>query len=548
LRAGACAVILRGMNKVKEFLFVLGLSLVAVAFADAQEGKSFTLRGSNPDGKAYSGRVELQAQGDGVAVRWITGQAGDVTTGFGIKEGDLVGAGYGAGLYAVAIYETKDNVIHASWAPATPGATVGHYDLKGRPNYTGAYKFADGTRGSVTMTPGKGGAYRMVWELPSGHFEGVGVRVGNALVAVSGKPGAPLGVAGYRPDGVNLEGVWTMAGMTGTGRETWLKDGGSGNGATASSGVASALSVGKNGTMIHFGGEDYELQHKNSAPGKPTAELREYLKPGEDFDGYRKMVAVRLMASNRGDATELARGTLEQVKKSYPDSYTREISMEPDHAVIVFIVLAGKDAEMNVWDFRQTKAGFPCAQFVLRNKPPFETQEKFKAEQDAHFDQWRAELAQLSTQAETVLAATAGNGNGEVAAKKPSAKENLPPELAEAIGADLKKCGAIGQQFIGFIKAGDTKKAVGLMSDNAFKQGSRAEFLSSLDKSLHDLGPLKDFVVDKDATDFGVVDKDMTFTFQGDAQYEKANMRETLRFIRNRAGEIEFVSYTRKQK
>jgi len=172
---------------------------------------------------------------------------------------------------------------------------------------------------------------------------------------------------------------------------------------------AAEATASKDGKTITFDGEEYLLKNNQSSPGQSTSELREYLREGEDWDGYRKMVALRMMSKEiKAEASALANTILEQTKKQYPGSYTKEIFAEPDHAVILYIVVSGENVEFNFWDFRRTPEGYPSVQFVLRNKAPYETAAKFKAEQDARYDTWMADLATLCDRAEKILAATSG--------------------------------------------------------------------------------------------------------------------------------------------
>jgi hypothetical protein len=523
-------------------LISLGFFLATAAFLHAGEDtKSFQVRGSNPDGKTgYTGTVEVRKNGETMDVRWVTGKDNAETIGFGIKGEDTLGAGYGgASLYSIAVYELKGKRIHATWALTSKPGTVGKYDLKGSANFEGSYKFSDGAPGTVTMTPAGDGSYKMKWDLATGHYEGIGVKFGNALVAVAGEPGARLGVAAYRPSGNDIEGVWTNVGLGGVGKELWSLPG------EEKTAQSSGPGASKDGKTISFAGEEYSIKSNTSNPGQPTSEQREYLRQGEEWEGYRKMVALRMMSKSlKGDAADIAKGILAETKKGFPDSFTKEVLLEPDHAVVLFIVISGKDAELNLWDIRRTGNGFPSVQFVLRNKAPYDTIEKFKAEQDKNYDTWLKEAAALNGHAEEILATTAA-GNAPPTA--PTAGNGATPELAEAIGADLKKCGAVGEKFIGLIKEGDTKGAVALMSDKAFTKYTREEFASGLAKVNKLLGPLQDFTPDKDATDFGVVDGVMTFTLKGNAKYANGAAKETLRFIRTK-GEIEFVSYSRETK
>ncbi len=550
------------MAKPLHTLVLVFMTAAVLARAGAEEASAtYQLRGQNPDGKSgYTGTVSVSKQGDTLDVHWFTGTSRQETVGFGVKGEGTVGVGYGGeSLYSVGVYELQDKKIHATWALTSKPGTVGNYNLKGSSAFTGGYKFADGSPGTVTMKPLKGGAYKMVWDLAAGRYEGIGVKIGNALVAVAGAPGANIGVAGYQPKGSAFEGVWTTASLGGVGKENWTPAA-TENAEPASNAPAPAepaagasgqgLTASRDGKTITFDGDDYLLKGNQSAPGQPTSELREYLQQGEDWDGYRKMVALRMMSKElKGDASTIAQGTLARTKKDYPDAYTRSVVLEPDHAVVVFVIVTGKnDAELNLWDFRRTANGFPSAQFVFRDKPPFDTPEKFKAERDKHLDSWLNQLAALSSHAEDIMVASAEKaGDGApVAENKPNAK--VDDQLAEAIAADVNKCGAVAEKFITLLKTGDTKGAVTLMSDGAFKKVSRNDFTAGLTKSSKALGALQTFSPDKSATDFGVVDGVMTFTFQGDAQYANGSTRETLRFIRNNKGEVEFVGYNRAAK
>lgn len=298
------------------------------------------------------------------------------------------------------------------------------------------------------------------------------------------------------------------------------------------------------GTTVEFGGETYGLRENKSIPGQVNSELREYLRKGEDWDGYRKMVALR-MQNVKTNADGLAKATLEQVQSRHPNSYVKEVSMEGDAATILFILVTGSDAELNLFRYQKAGAGIASAQFVLRNKPPYETQKKFKAEQDGQWDTWIKDLARLGESAAALMAATAGKGVPDTAPMVKQGGEDIPPELVKAVKADMDKCAALARQFMAHLKAGETEKAVGLMSDSAFTQVGRAQFLQTVEKSNGVFGALKDYRPDKDATGFGVKDGVMTFLLQADVEYADAKVRETLKFIRNDQGGIELTGYNR---
>ena len=86
------------------------------------------------------------------------------------------------------------------------------------------------------------------------------------------------------------------------------------------------------------------------------------------------------------------------------------------------------------------------------------------------------------------------------------------------------------------------------MSDKGFGKISREQFLQTIEKSNGVLGALESYKPDKSATDFGVKEGVMTFTFQADAEYANGKVRETLTFIRNDQGGVEFIGYNRTAK
>lgn len=517
-------------------LVVLAFCLASFTFSPAQDAMTFNVRGGNPGGVGgYTGEVTLTKLGESTAkVRWVAGVKKEVTEGIAVKTENAIGTAYGGqALYALAVYELKGNRIRATWTMAAKPKESGTYELKGA-DFEGALPFADGTPGSVTFTPGKGGVFKVVWDLQSGRYEGIGLRIGDALVAASGDVNAGFGIGAYAPKGDDIEGMWATTQSQAPGTEKWsLPDGGG--------------EVAGNGKTVEFAGETYELKENKSAPGQVNSELREYLRKGEDWEGYRKMVALR-MQNVKTDAAGLAKSTLEQVQKKHPNSYVKEIEMEEGTATIFFILVTGDDVELNLFRYQQGKGGIASAQFVMRNKPPYDTQKKFKAEQDKQWDKWVEEITALGGKAAALMAATAGQGIPDAAPAAKTGKDEIPPELVKAIKVDMDKCVAIAQKFMGHIQAGETEKAVGLMGDAAFTKVSRADFTKAVEKYNGVFGALKSYKPDKDATDFGVKEGVMTFTLQADAEYANAKVRETLKFIRNDQGGVEFIGYNRNAK
>jgi len=524
-------------------LATVALVIVQSAFSAEGDELKFKVQGTNPGGKGgYTGEVTVSKTSNkqSARLRWVTGSNKAVTEGIGIRTQEgIIGAAYGGkSFYALAVYQIDGNRIHADWALANKPEEVGSYELKS-PDFVGTCKFADGTPGSVTFTEGKNGVYSITWDLPSGQYQGVGLRIGDALVAASGDLGGGFGVVALKSKGDEISGVWTTTGGGGVGNETWTmaedrkmpqKGGAIGNGKT-----------------VEFGGETYVLKDSKSAPGQPTSELREYLRSGEDWEGYRKMIAFRMQHGD-ASASEFAEGILAQTKKEYPEAYTKVLESGKSSATIFFIIVKGDDVEMDVWNIRRTKDGLPSAQFVMRNKPPYDTKQKFKAEQDKNYDDWVEQIKKLGGQAESYIEASAGSATSPSQNSAAAKGKEIDPELVKAIQGDMQKCVGIAQKFMGLIQEGKSTQAAKLMGDSAFKKVSREEFVAGLEKSGKILGALKNYTPDKSATDFGVKNSVMTFTLQADAEYENGKVREILTFIRNPSGEVEFVDYVRKPK
>ena len=516
----------------------------------ADEKKTFDLHGTNPDGQSgYTGIVELQKKGGGaMGIKWITGKNHDTVDGIALMGEKTMGAAYGEGLWSIAIYEKKGKAIHAKWTLTSKPEDTGEYDLKGTGDFQGSYTFSGGTPGSMKMALQEDGTYKMSWDLASGHFEGIGLRLGDAVVAVSGDPAAKLGVAAYKPEGNDISGVWTMRGLGGIGKEVWsTKDGA---GSTANAPAAPS----KGGATVTVDGEPYVLKDSQSAPGRPTSELREYLRNGEDWDGYRKMVAFRLMPLGDGvDAATVAKGTLEQTKKDFPNSFTKEVTIGAKRSVIIFLVVTkDEQVELNVWDYRKTPQGIASAQFVMRNKAPYETQDKFKAEQDAKMDTWMSDLKGLADQALEIMAATAKSSADAApseAPAKPKQKEMTQEELSEKISADLATCGSIAQSFVGFMKDGKIVDAVALIHDKEATDAFRKKMVVKLTEANAKLGAMKDVIPDKKATNFSTNKAgQVTYTLAADVVYENLTLRETFEFVRQKDGSIDLVNYNRKAK
>jgi hypothetical protein len=201
-------------------LLILGFSSVLMARAVEQgpSGEYDIVESSRPDGKGgYRGKVTIKEQGPSFAVDWKL-KSGENYTGVGILNGDILGVGYGDGLSGLAVYQIKGGTLTAKWLlPATP-QQVGEYELTGPASLDGVYRFVNGMKGNVTIKP-NGDSYEIAWNLTSGTYTGVGVKMGDTLVAVSGSTDQLFGAVAYHLSSERLQGIWTVAGQNGVGTE-----------------------------------------------------------------------------------------------------------------------------------------------------------------------------------------------------------------------------------------------------------------------------------------------------------------------------------------
>jgi hypothetical protein len=100
-------------------------------------------------------------------------------------------------------------------AAAFAADPVGTFNVEGK-NPDGS-----GYQGTVTVTS-TGQTYQVVWEIAGTSYTGVAVADKDSL-AVSYQSGDSTGVALYKEDGDNWQGVWTFSGGTSMGTEVWKR-------------------------------------------------------------------------------------------------------------------------------------------------------------------------------------------------------------------------------------------------------------------------------------------------------------------------------------
>ncbi|RBP47695.1 hypothetical protein DES53_101494 [Roseimicrobium gellanilyticum] len=510
-------------------ILLLALSLAGVCPSiQGLEQVRFNIEGENPQGEGkYSGHVVIKEVSNNTAtVQWTLGKAKEITDGVAIKTDSAVGAAYsGKPLALVSILEIKGDGIHGRWMKPAKLSESTTFRLSGS-DFTGKATLSGGAKGTVTFTEERPSIYKVVWELEDGRHEGVGVRNGKVLVAASGDTVAGIGVAALVPKDEKFEGVWATSRSNNAGTETWTH--------------ARPL-LGKD---IVFGDEQYLLRSNQSAPGKGTSQLREYLREGDSWKGYSKLVALRLQHVD-GNAEKVARAVLEDVKKDFPDAFSKEIESGPEGTTIAFVLSEGDQVEFNLWRYKDFPNGIASVQFVLRNKPPFADHQAFTAEQDQNLNKWLEDLKNLAKNANALLEDSGGMAVVEE-------KDNATDEgvVSATMKGDLDKCAETAKQFIHFVQTQQIDKAAALMSDAAFTTTSRQDFIRKITESNEAFGPIKSFKADKSGTSFTIEDDVMIFVIEADAEYENASVREALRFERKKqdTGGFQFVGYGRRMK
>jgi len=73
----------------------------------------YDIKGKNPDGQEYTGKLSVKKQGEGYKFSWTGVNSFD---GFGIKQGDTVSVGFGGSNCGFVAYEIKsDRTLDGKW-------------------------------------------------------------------------------------------------------------------------------------------------------------------------------------------------------------------------------------------------------------------------------------------------------------------------------------------------------------------------------------------------------------------------------------------------
>ena len=197
---------------------------------------------------AHAGKIRrsvatISAREAGLSIAWQEDE-GNLFGGIGLRIDSVFGAAYTEALNGafrgsgVLAYRIQDGTLEGLRLPAGSGQIV-EETLQGSPALEGRYDIvrslaADGTTyhsGHVEIEH-RGDTYQMTWFTPERSFEGVGLRIGDVLVAGYAKGFAP-GLVAYCIDGDVLTGISTY-GHSGTiGADRLLRAGTDGSDASA---------------------------------------------------------------------------------------------------------------------------------------------------------------------------------------------------------------------------------------------------------------------------------------------------------------------------
>jgi hypothetical protein len=187
----------------------------------------YNITGTNPNGGAYRGTLEVIARGDVYQFRWNAGSQYD---GVGVQNDNIIAVAYTTGTdgkgCGVVDYDIQgDGTLAGKWgywgtneAGTETAARTSGSDLVGEYDATG--KNPDGKQYKATLTvEPAGNLYHFVW---SNNSDGVGIKRGNNVAVGIG--GARCGFVTYQfqSDG-SLDGIWGGGGSDKTGTEKATK-------------------------------------------------------------------------------------------------------------------------------------------------------------------------------------------------------------------------------------------------------------------------------------------------------------------------------------
>lgn len=172
-------------------------------------------------GKVRRSVATIARRGDGFAIAWQEDE-GNLFGGIGLSLDGVFGAAYTEALSGefrgsfVAAYRIAGGTLEGGRLPHGAPQQLVRETLRGGPGLAGRYDIVGGdgaSAGSVEIAR-LGDTYQMVWRAPDQTYEGVGLRIGDVLIAGFARDFAPALVA-YCADPHVLTGLATY-GHSGT--------------------------------------------------------------------------------------------------------------------------------------------------------------------------------------------------------------------------------------------------------------------------------------------------------------------------------------------
>jgi len=221
----------------KHLLLAAALAALVAPALPAQDAASTAQKlagtwriaaGMNPGSQTnnYGGTVQIAAKSNGVMGMVWNVNGTPAYAGIGLTNGRLMAAGYSNNSpFGLIVYEAKGDVFEGIWTGSMTKGEVGFETLK--PSSTqGVFDIVKGTQpgggnysGQVSIEK-KGDVYEMKWRIGKETYRGVGIRVGDTLIA-GWTPGKDVGVVFYSLGEAlkSMEGRWTGLGATKLGAE-----------------------------------------------------------------------------------------------------------------------------------------------------------------------------------------------------------------------------------------------------------------------------------------------------------------------------------------
>jgi hypothetical protein len=187
---------------------------------DGDVAGSYSITGKNPTGQAYQGDLTIRKQDEVYQFSWKV--AGSAYDGVGVRDGDLIAVGYGAGESGkgcgAAIYKIGDKMLEGTlggWGVnqvGTQTAVLLKESDKGE-IYSVSGTDTDGSdyRGELFVAASKSDVYQFAYaENGKAKYVGTGIKVGDYFGAGMGV--IKCGYVVYEVKGDRLEAAWGVIG------------------------------------------------------------------------------------------------------------------------------------------------------------------------------------------------------------------------------------------------------------------------------------------------------------------------------------------------